>query len=469
VKIRRDPQTGQTCTYGSAPVKEALPSTHELYAPALDVAHRFDQFSTTQSGRHPIQPCAPGSESMSGMGDRFDLAIVGGGIVGLATSLQALRRWPGTRLLVLEKEPELAMHQSAHNSGVLHSGVYYRPGSLKSHLCREGKAEMERFAEDHGIPFVRCGKLIVAVREDEMSRFRALKERGTANGVEGLDEFGPDGIRELEPHVTGIRALLSPGTGIIDFRRVSLAMAEDVRSGGGEIRTGHRVTGVRRDGPWQVIHTSRDSLAARNVIGCAGLFSDRLAARTGARAEPRIIPFRGSYLTLRPEARGLVRRLIYPVPDPSLPFLGVHFTPRIDGEVWVGPNAVLAFAREGYSPRRWSVRDLLEMFTYPGFWRLARHHYREGLGEMRRAIRRETLIEELRRYVPEIERAHLGPGPAGVRAQAVDRKGGLVDDFSFSESDRVLHVRNAPSPGATASLAIGRHIAERAADRFGLP
>jgi len=404
---------------------------------------------------------------MEPMGERFDVAVVGGGILGLATAYRIQQRWPGLSVGVVEKEPHLAGHQSSHNSGVLHSGVYYKPGSLKARLCRQGKAELERFAEAHDIPFRRCGKLIVAVRPGELPRLADLRDRAAANGVNELEEVSPERIVEIEPHAAGLRGLFVPETGIIDYRRVALALADEVRAEGGSMLLGRRVETVRPGNPWMTLETSGGAVEARWVVACAGLQSDRLAARTGASRDPRIVPFRGSYLTLRREARHLVRGLIYPVPDPALPFLGVHFTSRLDGQVWVGPNAVLAFAREGYSPRDVKGADLLSMFSFPGFWRLARRHYGEGLTEMRRALFRRALVRELQRYVPEVGAKDLVAGPSGVRAQAVDRRGGLIDDFAISETDRVLHVRNAPSPAATASLAIGYHIADRAAQRFG--
>lgn len=396
-----------------------------------------------------------------------DIVIVGGGIVGLATAYQLLVRRPGTSLTVLEKEPELAQHQSGHNSGVLHAGLYYAPGSLKARLCREGKAELERFAEEHAVPFERCGKLVVAVRNQELGRLADLEQRGRANGVPDLEMVGPERIREIEPHTVGIRALWSPSTGIIDFSSVAIALAGEITARGGTILTGQRVQGIRRGAMW-VLDTDRHEMLARHVITCAGLHSDRVAAMTRGAPTPRIVPFRGSYLQLRPSARTLVRGLIYPVPDPGLPFLGVHFTRRMDGEVWVGPNAVLAFAREGYRARDVSLRDLASIFRFPGFWRLARRHYPEGITELTRYFVRGALVRELQRYVPEVRRADLAPGPSGVRAQAVAGDGGLVDDFALTEGPDVIHVRNAPSPAATASLAIGRHLADRAEARFGL-
>lgn len=404
------------------------------------------------------------------MTDRFEVVIVGAGIVGLATAYRLLEARPGLRLAVLEKEDEVATHQSGHNSGVLHAGLYYVPGSLKARLCREGKLEVERFAEAHDIPFERCGKLVVALDASELPRLAAVRVRAVDNGVEGLEDIGPERIRELEPHANGIRALWSPTTGIIDFRRVALALADEVRALGGEIHTAHRVTGIEERPGELVVRSSLGDLATRYVIACAGLHADRVAAMTesdGAGA-PRIVPFRGDYYTLAPGARHLVRGLIYPVPDPRFPFLGVHFTKRIDGEVWAGPNAVLAFAREGYGRRDVSPRDLVSTLADPGFRRLARKHLRTGLSEMWRDWSKAAFLAELRRYIPELQGDQLRFGPSGVRAQAVARDGTLVDDFSLAGSGRVLHVQNAPSPAATSSLAIGRLLAGTAIERFDL-
>jgi L-2-hydroxyglutarate oxidase LhgO len=406
---------------------------------------------------------------MSGcVNDRFDVAIVGGGIVGLATAYRLIEQRRDLRLAVLEKEPALAEHQSGRNSGVIHAGLYYAPGSLKARLCREGKDALERFAEEHDIPFERCGKLVIATDPSELPRLEDLKQRGTANGLQDLEEGGPKRIRELEPHARGIRGLHVPETGIIDFRRVALALADEVRARGGQILLGTRVTDILDRGAWRVLETTRGPIHAANVITCAGLHSDRLAAMTHTPGEQRIVPFRGEYCVLTPAARDLVRGLIYPVPDPSLPFLGVHFTRRIDGEVWLGPNAVLAFAREGYRRRDLSPRDLADVVGFPGFRKLARRHWRTGLREQWRDLSKRTFVEACRRFVPELRSADVEWGPSGVRAQTVTADGTLADDFSLQESPRVLHVRNAPSPAATASLAIGRVLAERASELFEL-
>ncbi len=402
------------------------------------------------------------------MTERLDLVIVGGGIVGLATAYRLLEARPGLRLAILEKEPALAEHQTGRNSGVIHAGLYYAPGSLKARLCREGKDALERFCEEHAVPFERCGKLVVAVDETELPRLAELKARGQANGLRGLEEVGPERIAEIEPHAAGVRALHVPETGIVDFRQVALALADEVRARGGQILLGHRVTGIRRFGDELVVETTRGPVLAWNLITCAGLQSDRVARMSGAPELMRVVPFRGDYCALRPSARGLVRGLIYPVPDPAFPFLGVHFTRRIDGEVWAGPNAVLAFARERYGRFDLSSRDLAATLAFPGFRRLARRYWRTGLAEMRRDWSKTAFVQACRRLVPELEPDDVEWGPSGIRAQTVLASGELADDFSVQASERILHVRNAPSPAATASLAIGRVLAERAIERFDL-
>jgi (S)-2-hydroxyglutarate dehydrogenase len=397
-----------------------------------------------------------------------DVAIVGGGIVGLATARRLLQDRPGLRLVVLERERELAAHQSGHNSGVVHAGLYYAPGSLKAQLCREGKAALEAYCADKGIALEHTGKLVVAVTDAELPRLAALHERATANGVPGLELVGPDRIHEIEPHVSAMRGLWSPTTGIVDFRAVTLSYADDVRTAGGTIETSARVTAIDDRNGTVVVRTDEREVEARAVVACAGLWADRVAAMTGdaGRDAPRIIPFRGDYYTLTPDARGLVRGLVYPVPDPRFPFLGVHFTRRVDGNVWAGPNAVLAFARTGYRRRDVSLPDLFGTLTYPGFVRLATKYLRTGLAEMWRDWSKGAFLGELQRYVPELRGDQIVFGPSGVRAQALSRDGTMVDDFDFAGSSRVLHVRNAPSPAATASLAIGRVIAGRVGERL---
>ena len=398
----------------------------------------------------------------------YDVVVVGAGIVGLASARELLRRRPGARLAVVEKEPRVGVHQTGHNSGVIHSGIYYAPGSLKARLCVSGARELYAYCEANGIPTERCGKVIVATDESELGRLEALRERGLANGVDGLEVIGPERLREIEPHCAGIRALWSPGTGIVDFSQVARRYALDVREAGGEIHTGRELRGLRTLPDRVVLETSAGELEATRVVTCAGLHSDRVAALTGGASEPRIVPFRGDYWQLRPEARGLCRNLIYPVPDPAFPFLGVHATRRLDtGEVWLGPNAVLAFAREGYRRLDVRARDLAEALANRGFQRLGRRYWRMGAVEMWRDWSKRAFWRSVRRYLPDAGLADMVPGPSGVRAQALDASGALVDDFVVEVGgDRVLHVRNAPSPAATSSLAIGRLIADAAERTF---
>jgi L-2-hydroxyglutarate oxidase LhgO len=394
------------------------------------------------------------------MSDVFDTVVVGGGILGLATARELLTRRPETRLLLLEHEGELARHQSGHNSGVVHAGLYYAPGSAKARLCREGKVLLERYCAERGIPVDRVGKLVVALTDDELPRFANLETRARENGVEGLEVVGPERIREIEPHAAGIQALWSPRTAIVDFRRVALAYADDVRATGGLIETSRRVTGLAERAGEVRVATSSGEVAARQVVACAGLWADRVAASSGDPVKERIVPFRGDYYTLTPDAASLVRGLIYPVPDPRFPFLGVHFTRRIDGAVWAGPNAVLALARTGYRRRDLNLRDLADILRFAGFRKLARRYWRTGLAEQWRDLSKRAFAAELRRYLPELRADQLVFGPSGVRAQALDPDGTLVDDFRIGGSGRIVHVRNAPSPAATSSLAIARVLAD---------
>jgi L-2-hydroxyglutarate oxidase LhgO len=385
------------------------------------------------------------------------VVVVGAGLIGLATAYRLLEQRPSLRLVVLEKEATVGRHQSSHNSGVLHAGVYYQPGSLKAGLCRSGKAALEAFAVEHGISFNRCGKLIVASDSRELPRLQALFDRAVANGVPDVRLVGPAELRDVEPHVAGIAALAVPDAGIIDFAHVTQQYAAEVARREGEVRVGWTATHVADVGSRAAVVTDRADMGAAAVVTCAGLQADRF----GDHAGPRIVPFRGDYYTLTPAARHLVRGLIYPVPDPELPFLGVHFTPRIDGDVWAGPNAVLALAREGYHRRSFRPDQLAETVAYRGFRRLARRYWRTGAVELWRDVNKPAFLRQLQRYVPELEAAQLVPGPSGVRAQAVAADGTLLDDFCILETRRTVHVRNAPSPGATASLAIGQHIATR--------
>jgi len=402
------------------------------------------------------------------MADEFDVAVVGGGIVGLATAYRLLERRPNLRLVLLEREAELASHQTGHNSGVIHAGLYYPAGSRKARLCREGKAELEAFCAERGIAVDRCGKLVVAVSEAELPRLEEIFRRGEANGVPGLVRVDADRMREIEPHVRGVAGIHSPHTAVVDFRLVAMALADEVRVRGGEIRTRSGVEAIERVGEGLALRGGAGEVLAGAAITCAGLWSDRVAALTGSAGPQRIVPFRGDYMRLRSQARHLVRGLIYPVNDPRFPFLGIHLTRRIDGEVWAGPNAVLAFARAGYSIRDVAPADLWDAVSFRGFLRLGFRFWRSGAAEMWRDVWRPAFVEAVRRYVPELRAGDLEPGPSGVRAQSVRIDGEMVDDFSFGGAGRLLHVRNAPSPAATASLAIGRVLAEMAEERFEL-
>jgi L-2-hydroxyglutarate oxidase len=394
-----------------------------------------------------------------------DIAIIGGGIVGLATAYQLTRQHPGRRVVVLEKEPDLGHHQTGHNSGVLHSGIYYKPGSLKAINCRAGKKAMEEFCAAEGIAHEICGKVIVAVDAAELPALERIYERGQANGV-NCALIDQDRLAELEPHAAGVRAIHVPEAGIVDYRQVCQRLAERVREREGELLTSTRVTGMRNNGAGVVLTTTAGDLAARLVVNCAGLHCDRVTAMSGAKPGAKIVPFRGEYFALKPEAHYLCKNLIYPVPDPNFPFLGVHFTRMIDGSVECGPNAVLAFAREGYRKTDLNLADLAESLTYPGFLRMAAKYWRMGLGEIWRSISKGAFVKALQRLLPEIRAEHLAPAPAGVRAQAVSRDGGLVDDFLIEETDRVINLGNAPSPAATASLKIAERIVERLSPRL---
>ncbi|MGH2458436.1 MAG: L-2-hydroxyglutarate oxidase [Chloroflexota bacterium] len=398
----------------------------------------------------------------------MDVVVVGAGILGLAVARELLERWPWLQLAVVEKEDRIAAHQSGHNSGVIHSGLYYAPGSLKARLCVAGGRALVRYCDEHDLPYELSGKVIVATDPDELPRLEELHRRGTANGVEGLEVIGPERLRELEPAATGLRALYSPKTGIVDYLAVCRSYAADVTARGGQILLGRSVDAIVRRERHVVVATSEGVIETRYLITCAGLYSDRIATMTGAPREPRIVPFRGDYYILRPELADLVRSMIYPVPDPSFPFLGVHFTRRIGGGVWLGPNAVLAFAREGYQRLFVNPRELLDSLGYRGFQALAAKYWRTGLGEMYRDFSKPAFLQALRRYIPELTADDLIEGPAGVRAQALSPDGKLVDDFVIDGDARVMHVRNAPSPAATSSLAIGEYIADRAAESFQL-
>ncbi len=398
----------------------------------------------------------------------WDIAVIGGGIVGLSAALNVIQLYPKTRVAVLEKETEVGLHQTGHNSGVIHSGVYYRPGSQKARFCVSGVQMLKSYCHEKGIEYDECGKVIVATDESELPRLEELRRRGRANGVDGLEMIGPERLAEIEPHVRGVKALRLPKTAVVDYRRVAHAYAEDIQESGGEILTGRRLRRVGRNGGGVELDTGGETIEAKHVINCAGLYADRVARMMGADLDVRIVPFRGEYYTLRPESRGLVKGMIYPTPDPRFPFLGVHYTRGINGEVEAGPNAVLAWSREGYRKTVVNARDAIGTFAYVGFWRMTLRTWRVGLAEMRRSLVKSVFVKDLRKLLPEIRSEDLAPGGAGVRAQAVSRQGALLDDFCIEESRGAIHVLNAPSPGATSSLSIGRHIAERAGKSFGL-
>lgn len=386
------------------------------------------------------------------------VGVVGAGIVGLAIARQISTSFPGVEVTVIDKEPAVALHQTGHNSGVVHAGLYYKPGSLKATLCRRGMSLLKEYTQEKSIPYDEVGKLVVAVDATEAEALAEIEQRATANRVPGLRRLDAAGMREIEPSVTGVAALHSPRTAITDFSAVTRAYAADVVAAGGQVLLGAEVTGVRQTVDGVLVRTPADVISFDQVVICAGLQSDRVAALAGDEAGPAIVPFRGEYLDIVPSKRDLVRGLVYPVPDPSYPFLGVHFTRRIDGGLDVGPNAVFAFAREGYrrSDIRW--RDLSDAVRWPGFRRLARQHWRMGLEEMAGSASRGLFVRRAQRYVPTLRASDVVPAHAGVRAQAVDRDGGLVDDFRIHDLGRVTAVRNAPSPAATSSMAIAEHV-----------
>ncbi|MFA7536734.1 MAG: L-2-hydroxyglutarate oxidase [Desulfuromonadales bacterium] len=398
----------------------------------------------------------------------FDIVIVGGGIVGAATALSLAESGNGGSLLLLEKEDRLAAHQTGNNSGVIHSGLYYRPGSLKARNCIAGREALYAFCREYDLPHERCGKVVIAVGEDELPALDALERRGRENGLQGLERLDARQIREIEPHATGIAGLRVAETGIVDYVKVTEAMADRMRRRGGEIRLRARVREVRRQPGGFRLRTAAGFVSCRALINCAGLHSDRVARLCGIDPGVRIVPFRGEYYRLKPASRKLVKHLIYPVPNPALPFLGVHFTRMTDGEVEAGPNAVLALKREGYGRLSFSLRDTLETLSFPGFWRMAGGYLATGLQEYRRSFSKARFVRDLQFLLPEIRESDLLAGGAGVRAQAVGMDGKLLDDFRIAEDEGMLHVLNAPSPAATAALSIGRTIAERARANFGL-
>jgi L-2-hydroxyglutarate oxidase LhgO len=398
----------------------------------------------------------------------YDIAVVGGGIVGNATTRELKGRFAHLKVAGVEKENAFNKHQTGRNSGVIHSGIYYKPGSLKAKLCVDGRHLAWDYCERKGIDYKQVGKLILATDESELGRLQDLWVRGQENGVEGLEMLDEAQIREREPHARGIKAIFSPVTGIVDWGQVSASYVNDAKEAGAEYYLEHEVTKITRQNGVTILHTPKGEVQAKNVITCGGLYSDKLGKMTGGQRDPKIVPFRGDYLILKPEKSYLVKGNIYPVPDPEFPFLGVHFTPRMDGTIWLGPNAVLAFAREGY--QFWDINppELWDALTYPGFFKLATKYWKIGAGEMYRDLVRSAYVKALQRYVPELSPDDCLAGPSGVRAQAMAADGSLVDDFVFEGADGVVHVRNAPSPAATSSLAIGKYIVDDAEKRFDL-
>jgi (S)-2-hydroxyglutarate dehydrogenase len=388
---------------------------------------------------------------------RFDIAVLGGGIVGLATAWQISNRHPDKTIVLLEKEALLAMHQTGRNSGVIHSGIYYKPGSLRATNCREGKVALEAFCTEHNVAWERTGKVIVATAESQFQALQDIYERGQQNGVD-CQIVDKDRLSELEPHAAGLKAIHVPESGIVDYPAVCQTLGRLLVEGGTRILLNTKVTGIRQSTDAVTVTTNAAAIEARQVVNCTGLFSDRIAKMSGQKMQEKIVPFRGEYYTLKPEAQHLCRTLIYPVPDPEFPFLGVHFTRMIEGGVECGPNAVLALAREGYTWKHISPRDLFESLTYPGFLKLALRYWKTGIGEVWRSASKAAFVRALQKLVPEIRAEHLQVAPAGVRAQALAPEGRLVDDFLILRSERVLNVCNAPSPAATASLNIGKLI-----------
>lgn len=393
----------------------------------------------------------------------YDFCVVGGGIVGLATALELLRRRPGASLLLLEKELRVGTHQTGHNSGVIHAGIYYAPGSLKARLCTEGLRATKNFCDEHGIAYDTCGKLIVATNDVELRRTDALYDRATANGLR-LTRVGAAELRELEPNITGVGALLSPDTAIVSYRQICERMAELLEAAGTDIRLGTSVSQIRESSASVVVAAGDESWSARQLVCCGGLQSDRLARMAGARADFRIVPFRGEYFALPAARNDVVKHLIYPAPDPDLPFLGIHLTRMIDGSVTVGPNAVLGLSREGYGRFSFNPRDALDLATFPGFWKLVAKNRGHAATELRNSLWKRRYLEECRKYCPSLTIEDLHPHPAGIRAQAVTPQGEAIHDFLFAETSRTLHVCNAPSPAATSAIPIGRMIANKLLD-----
>ena len=394
----------------------------------------------------------------------LDIAIVGGGIVGLSTARTLAERYSGLGIAVFEKELDVAQHQTGHNSGVIHSGIYYRPGSLRARMAVEGSKRMMSFCAEHGIPFDRCGKVIVATAKSQIPALEELARRGDANGVPDVRMIGPDELAELEPHATGIQALHVPSAGIVNYSLVAQMYRKLFEQAGGQMRTGGAVFAIVEEPNALRLETAHGDVRSRHVIACGGLFADRVSISAGLKPPLKTVPFRGEYYELLPDRRYLVRNLIYPVSNPAFPFLGVHFTRRINGAIEVGPNAVFALKRQGYRWRDISIRDTLDILGYAGFWRMAARYWRTGIGEMYRSLHKDAMVKELQKLVPAVTGQDLVRAGAGVRAQALDRQGRLIEDFHIVQQPRMIHVLNAPSPAATASLRIGESVADMAAE-----
>lgn len=388
-----------------------------------------------------------------------DVIIIGGGIVGLASAWNLLQQQPGLKVVVLEKEAEVAAHQTGHNSGVIHSGIYYKPGSLKAQNCIGGYHMLIDFCKQHGIPFDLCGKLIVATEEWELPLMENVYTRGLENGLDKISIIEKDRLKEFEPHMRGIRAIHVPYTGIIDYTEVSLKLAELIKLAGGQIYTSQKANDIHMSENGVEVITDTRTYQAKLLVNCAGLYCDKVAEMAGEQPDTRIIPFRGEYYMLKPEKRSLVKNLIYPVPDPNFPFLGVHFTRMIDGGVEAGPNAVFAFKREGYHKSDVDLVEMFESLAWPGFQKVATKYWKTGMGEFYRSFSKTAFTKALQKFIPEVQEDDLIPAEAGVRAQACDRTGGLIDDFKIIEKQRAIHILNAPSPAATSSLSIGKTIA----------
>ncbi|MAT07701.1 MAG: L-2-hydroxyglutarate oxidase [Dehalococcoidia bacterium] len=398
----------------------------------------------------------------------YDIAVIGAGIIGLATAMQLTNKFPSLKIVVLDKENVTAEHQTGHNSGVIHAGIYYKPGSAKASFCYTGNKELRQFCDENDVPYKMCGKLVIAVNEHEIPMLEELHKRGTANGVEGLQIIGKDELSEKEPNAAGLKAIWSPNTGIIDYKKVTESYAGLFKKNGGDLILNSKVKSLNRENKNIVLETENKTIKSKHIINCAGLHADQIARLMGHDAGIRIVPFRGEYYSIS-KARGkLINGLIYPVPDPAMPFLGVHFTTRIDGTVEAGPNAVLAFAREGYSKFSFNLPDAFNTLAFPGFWKMSAKHWKTGLAEQYRSINKNSFLKSLQYLVPDIKMSDLTEPGSGVRAQAVDKAGNLLQDFSIIEANSAIHVLSAPSPGATSSLTIGKHIVELARKNFEL-